>query len=382
MKTISTFIPTYCVESFKRLANKTQKNVKGFAYKLGEPHKSVFRHPVINEEGRCCGLEKRVHEVCDLAITMPEENNWRLLATYKRDTFMPTDFTKELVPRNPQHGANYNKCDVCGHWCVNSYLIENVVTGEELQVGCECVNKFGLKDFNYLSKFVADLYSIYDYRGAAFDDVDEPMWGGSKEDEGLTAYNKAIVIAAAKAQYDKCSVWKKGMRLNGMYQRSQTAIDIEQIICSDNLVVDTDYINKVCQYTLKATPSTEFECEMHNLAKNFYATSLQIVYAFFMVKNYEEAHKLIAVNIGAQVKIEGKVIQTKYEQSYYGVMKINTILTDNGNECERIGVIPLIQDGNTTRTVFYALVKDIRHGKIILDRATKNPKKGINVVTI
>lgn len=382
MKTINTFIPTYYVESFKKFANKTQKNVKGFAYKLGKPYKSVFRHPVINEEGRYCGYEKRMHEVCELTIEMPEENNWRLLATYKRDKFMPTDFTKKLVPRNPQHGASYNKCDVCGHWCVNSYLIENVVTGDELQIGCECVNKFGLKGFNYLSKFVSDLYSINDDRPPRFDDVDEPLWCGGKEDKGLTAYQKAVVIAAAKAQYDRCPVWKKGERKDGVYQRSQTAINIEQIMCSDDLTVDAEYVDRVCQYALKTVPNTEFECEMHDLAKGFYATSLEIVYAFFMVKNYEEAHRLITVDIGTQVKVEGKVIQTKYEQSYYGVMRINTILTDTGTECERIGVIPLMQDGNETRTAFYALVKDIRHGKIILDRATKNPKKGIAIKEI
>ena len=83
------------------------------------------------------------------------------------------------------------------------------------------------------------------------------------------------------------------------------------------------------------------------------------------------------------VKIEGKVIQQRIEEGFYGVMFINTIVTDNGTVCERIGKIPTTEDkdGNT-RTTFFSLVKGTYHGTVSLDRATKNPKKGIEYVCL
>lgn len=80
---------------------------------------------------------------------------------------------------------------------------------------------------------------------------------------------------------------------------------------------------------------------------------------------------------GCQVKVCGKVIQKRFEESYFGMMEINTILTDKGIECERYGKVPTTED---KRTSFYAIVKGVFNGKVSLDRATKNPKKGIEVV--
>ena len=63
-------------------------------------------------------------------------------------------------------------------------------------------------------------------------------------------------------------------------------------------------------------------------------------------------------------------------------MEINSILTDKGVTCERIGKIPVTQEGGVRRTVFYAIVKGLFNGKVCLDRATRNPKKGKEVITI
>ena len=79
----------------------------------------------------------------------------------------------------------------------------------------------------------------------------------------------------------------------------------------------------------------------HRLASDYYAYLDESVYAFFMVKNYEDSLKVSTkLEAGTAVKVDGKVIQTRTEESFYGVMTINTILTDNGTECERVGVIP------------------------------------------
>ena len=64
------------------------------------------------------------------------------------------------------------------------------------------------------------------------------------------------------------------------------------------------------------------------------------------------------------------------------MMEINTILTDKGITCERYGKIPTTEENGIKRTSFYALVKGVFNGKVSLDRATKNPKKGIEVINI
>lgn len=85
MNTIRTFIPSDSVASFKKFANKTKKNVEGFSYTIGEPYMKVFLHPVIEKDGMRGRAVKAFHEVCDLTINMPEENNWKLVCTFKDD---------------------------------------------------------------------------------------------------------------------------------------------------------------------------------------------------------------------------------------------------------------------------------------------------------
>ena len=154
MRTINTFIPSDLVNSLKKFADKTKKNVEGFTYSVGKPYEKLFRHPVIEENGMAGHCVKAFHEVCDLVINMPDESDWRLIATYMDGAFTPADPTKELIFNNLAHGADYGKCDLCGHWCKNTYVVENVKTGEELQVGCECIKKFGIEGFGFLSDFL------------------------------------------------------------------------------------------------------------------------------------------------------------------------------------------------------------------------------------
>lgn len=384
MTTISVFLPSDLVASFKKFADKTKKNVEGFTYTIGKPYEKLFYHSVINEDGMAGKMRKVFHEVCDLTINMPEESDWRLVATFKDDAFTPADPTKELVFKNPNHGADYRNCDFCGHWCKNSYVVENVKTGEEMQVGCECIKKFGLKYINFISDFTKKLYEVYDYRisYATDDEFGDliPIWKWSDKASWNDAIVKTRLISAAKAQYDICPVYKKGTEQCHIHYRSETLEGIDTILNGGKLEVDDDYAQKVCEFGKKILAQTEFEEEMVTVAKNFYCYREQEVYAFFLVKAYEDSLKPeLNINKGTQVKVCGKVIQKRFEQSYYGVMEINTILTDNGVTCERYGKIPTTDD---KRTSFYALVKGVFNGKVCLDRATKNAKKGIEVVII
>lgn len=381
MRTINTFIPQESVDSFKKFANKTKKNVKGFDYTIGKPYEKVFIHHSIEEGGYRGKDFKAFHTICDLIVTMPDEKDWKLVATYKDYAFTPADPTKELIFKNKEHGIDYNKCDVCGHYCVNSYVIENIKTGEELQVGCECVKKFGLKGMGFLSDFTRKLYEIYDYRiNYATDEEygDLLTWGGKARDVSCKdARLKSEMIMAAKAEFDNCPVWRKAEKRDGVYQSSQTAYNIEsRMNAAEGIKVNEDYINKVCSYALRKQAESEFEVEMQNVARNFYVYTGQIVYAFFLVKNYEDSLKKINVEKGMHVKIVGKLIKKSYEESYYGFTEVNTIITDKGVVCERRGKINF---DNGQRCEFYSIVKNVCHGKIYLDRATKNPKKGYEI---
>lgn len=383
MNTLKTFIPLEAVDSFKKFADKTKKNVDGFTYSIGKPYQKLFYHPVVEEDGTVGHRIKVFHEVCDLIVNIPEESGWRLLATYMNGAFTPVDSTKELVFNNPQHGIDYGKCDHCGHWCKNAYVIENITTGEELQLGCECIKKFGINDMYYISDFTRKLHEIYDYRlnyatDKEYGDIEE--WGGRKDSSYKNAILKTNLIMAAKAQYDICPVYKKGTKVENVRYRSATLEGIDTILNSGNLKVDEAYVKAVCEFGAKIQPKTEFEEDMVTVAKNFYCYQDQEVYAFFLVKAYEDSLKPeLNLQKGCQVKVCGKVIQKRFEESYYGMMEINTILTDKGVTCERYGKIPTTED---KRTSFYALVKGVFNGKVSLDRATKNPKKGIDVINI
>lgn len=386
MRTINTFIPSDLVDSLKKFADKTQKNVEGFTYSVGKPYQKLFQHHIINEYGASGGVSRVFHEVCDLTVNMPDESDWRLVATYMDSAFTPADPTKELIFKNPAHGADYGKCDFCGHWCKNAYVVENVKTGEELQVGCECIKKFGLKGFGFLSDFTRKLYELYDYRiSYATDDEfgDIEKWGGRKDSSYKNAILKSDLIMAAKAQYDICPVYKKGTKVNDVRYRSSTLDGVDTILCKGDIKVDEAYVKAVCEFGEKIQPKTEFEKDMVTVAKNFYCYLEQDVYAFFLVKAYEDSLKPeLKVEKGNQVKVCGRIIQKRYEESFYGVMEINTILTDKGIECERYGKVPTVEEDGVKRTTFYALIKNVFNGKISLDRATKNPKKGIEIIEI
>lgn len=209
------------------------------------------------------------------------------------------------------------------------------------------------------------------------------MWGGNPNAIYKNAFKKADLIMSAKAEYDKCPIYKKAYRQGNTHYPSPTLVDIEATLCGENFDINNEYVEKVCAYALSKPIDGEFAEKMHRLASDYYAYIDEAVYAFFMVKNYEDSLKAeTKLETGTPVKVEGKIIQTRTEESYFGPMTINIILTDNGVECERIGKIPTVERDNIKRTSFYSTVKGIYHGKISLDRATKNPKKGVSYIAL
>jgi hypothetical protein len=387
MNTIKTFIPSYAVESFTKFANRTKKYVPNFDFKVGKPYQKVFNHYTLQENGMRGKMRKKFHEVCDLVIYEPEESDWRLLVTYKDDNFIPADPSKKIIFKNPKHGLKYGMCDVCNHRCKDSYIIMNIKTGEELQVGYECAKKFGVKSFDYLSKFNNELYAMYDYSISYATDKEfgDPDWGGRADTSWMNAYEKSKLIMAAKKEFNVCPIWKKGYRLNsGEWQPSWTGIHIVKNLCDKDLIVDEEYVAKVCEYILSQPSESVFQDEMQELAKNFYCYESQNAHAFFMVKSYEEYIKpKVEIKNGTAVKVEGKIVQQRTQKGFYGVMIINSIITDNGTVCERIGKIPTFEDKDgSIRTVFYTTVKGMNHNSVVLDRAIKNPKKGVEYVSL
>ncbi len=85
---------------------------------------------------------------------------------------------------------------------------------------------------------------------------------------------------------------------------------------------------------------------------------------------------------GMQVHLSGKVINQRVEDSCYGSIIHNTILSRTGIVCVRTGKVPVSYKNGVLLTEFYAIVKSVYNRKVYLDRATKHPKKGIDVVEI
>lgn len=380
MQTQHTYIPVESLNSFVKFADKTKSNVDGFNYDLVGPKNVLFHHPVIDEDGHHCGLQKVFHEVYELNITYPEKSDWKLVCSYKDGLFFPTDSSKEIMFKNKEHGASYYKCDICGHWIINSYVIENIITGEELQVGRECLKKFGIECFDFLSKFDRELYKIYDYTRGYYTGDEPPVWGGKLTSPYKSAITKSQMIAICKAQYDKCPVFFKGRKVDGCYQKSKTVEEMTKMIFND-IDVDQEYVNKVCEFCIKNNKmSSDFEIGMVDVAKNYYVCGDQFAFAFFMVKNYEESLKKNNFKKGDAIKVTGEVIDKDYKETIYGLVKITTILTPNGNVCEKTGVVPTFEKDGKTCVDFYTTIKNTYCGKIYLDRIVKNPKKGVTYI--
>lgn len=385
MKELTFTLPAIEIESFKKFTSKMQKRIPELNLEYGKLYSKIFSHPVRNSNGFADKPEKVWHEVYDVKVLMPEINEWQLIATFKDDCMFVANPTRKLVFNNPKHGENYNKCDVCSHWCKNSYVIYNNKTKEELQVGCECAKKFGLNGIEFVYQFTKELYRMYDYY-CSFDDGEEyPCWRGVSDPRAFSSIETNTLLKAAKAYYNNHPAWRKGYYEGRRYVHSESNIAIQANIEKHVFDGTDEYVTRVCNY-IKALPvESEFSQDMFNVASSFYAQPANASQAYFMIKAYEEhlnSLNLVPLKEGMQVKVEGEIIAINRQESYYGIMTTYKIKTNKGYIVERTGVIPFVENGNKKTTSFFAFIKYVNDRKTVLDRACKNPQKGVEVMCL
>lgn len=388
MRTIEIKIPKLTIESFRKLADKCKKNVPNFDYSVGKEREERFQHITLHDKGYSRSFA--MHPIFPVTIQFPEDNDWELMASYEDGLEFVTDPSQKLMPSNPEHGLNYDHCDVCGRSELkNSYLIRNVKTGEELQVGCGCVKKYGLQFTKALSDFTRSLYQDFDAR-SNYNTDETPVWKGGDDKWAISSIEKSDLICAAKRYYDESPVWVKSYydHKERCLVRSESASLIKSYLSTGEYELDTDYVEEVCRYTLfHVTDNSDFADDMRRVANNFYSTPNYACHAFYMVKKYEE-HKLEqrltmdAYPEGALLHVEGVLIDTQTEMSFYGEMQINTIKTESGILVKRVGKVPFVEVDGVRKVDFYAKIKYVEGIQITVDRALKRPAKGLQPVTI
>lgn len=377
------YIPVDKIASFDRFANKMAKKIKGFSYLINmEPKMQIYLHPARDSYGTPF-FEKVFHEVYEVTITRPVFEEWKLICTFVKNGFFPSSNKNEIIFKNKNHGPNYHICDICGHSMHNSYVVENVFTGEELQIGCECVTKLGIIGLDSLSKFDRELYQTYDYYGS--DSTSGlPIYRGTQDYSDFSAIPKSKVIIACKQMIQECPIYKKGYKdQSGIYHKSETLEMLKKRLQED-IIVDENYVETVCKYMLTQDITNDFSESMAQIASDHYVYSKQFVYVFFMVKKYEESLTKMQpeVKIGDAVKVEGELLHQYVATSIYGAFLNNTIKTSNGTICKKAGNVPINEVDGKKYVNFYSIVKQKVNNGFILKGATQRPKKNVNYITL
>lgn len=359
------YLPAEAKERFNRYIENLLQNVEGVSYTVSACFDKLFTH----------GEERKWHTVFEVTVSLPETATWVLIASVEGDLLFVVDKSRQLVFANPKHGTDYRKCDCCGHWCKNSYIIRHKETGEELQVGVECLKKYGIDVFQKIADLGVKIATVY---GGFSDDSPlelYPVWSGASDHFCTSSVLKTDLIRAAKAYYNEHKAWVK----SSDWTNPGSAYEIQTNLANEVFDGDEAYVQAVCDHLRQRKSTSEFDCSMFQLAGNYYAQPKEAAAAYFMVKEYEDdlrAQKLESITKGMQVKVTGKVISTKCEESMYGIAERHTVETPKGYLVERTGTIPMADDQTTS---FYALVKYLYRGSIVVERALKNPKKGIPV---
>lgn len=390
MNIISFTISATQIGSFSAFCKKVKRNVPDFKADFGQVYDRLFKHDIIDADGYH-GTERMWHAVCDVTATMPEDNGWCLMATYEDGLVFPANPTRELVVKNPAHGLDYDRCDVCGHWCKKSYLVLNVKTGEELQVGCECAKKFGLKQLNWISKFTRELKRVICcWANVGEDESPELTWRGAADKEAYAATEKNSLICAARVYYSAHPKWIRGYYEGGAYYPSASQKEIRSILANRAYEDDAEYCAKVCEWAMAniEASDSDFKENMFRVAKDFYAQRNDAVFAYFMVKGYEEwtraqSKDAIRIERGMQVKVTGEIIAINSLSGAYGTYNEYTIKTPKGFVVTRAGTVPVSRgDGDVLRTSFFAPVISCRGVDVKVGRALKNAKKGVETIEL
>lgn len=382
METITLQVPNSKLEPLKKLANKISRKVSFITVEFGNSYKKMYIHTGRDVDKYY--FEKKVwHEVTDVTIKMDTINDWILLVSYKDGLEFIANPSKELVLKNPEHGKDYGKCDSCGHKCKNSSIVYNTKTGEELQVGNECLKQFGLSGLDFVCEFTKELYKFYDYY-TSDGDGDFPLWSWGEDSKfAYSSCRTTDLLRAAKAYYNENKEWKKGYYYCNEYQKSASNEKIQNNLASETFDGDEDYINKVIEFVKGIKTNNDFSCKMIEMVKNVYTEPCYSVYAFFAIKNYEDSIKAKQLNMerfktGLQVHVVGKVSCKKTLSTMFGDVDEYTIEV-GGILFKRTGKISV---DNNNMVDFYAIIKFVKGTQVFLDRALKNPKKGVETISL
>lgn len=389
MEQIKIMIPAYLSKELDSFLQKSKKNITELEWSLSEPYKKMFYHTIIDD----CGYhrEKEMHEVQDLSVTIPTVSDWALVAVYEDDAVFVADPTKKLVLKNPEHGVNYRKCDVCKHSAKHkSFVIENINTGEELQVGRECLRKFNIGLIDKIYSCMAKLYKTYDLRFGWSDDMDEE-WphGRFKDPHTYESIEISIAVQAAKKYHDDNNgLWKPGRQEGREYIKSPSAAAIKHMTYDYKADDENEYYKGLMKWMNEVfVPQGDFDEKIKSLTiDNYYMSRDDISLIYFAIKKYEQYVKEMNAQANGQyipkvddyIHIKGKVVDKIWKEGYFGKYLEYQIKNDiDNNIYKRAGSVTY--DPDTKEVECYAFVKNVWNGNYTLDRCCKGRKKGIEI---
>ena len=352
-------LPAVELPKLRQMMAKISKFVEGSYLEEGDFYEKVYKHPVRHEDGVVTWPEMW-HTVADVSIVLPRVNDWILVATFKDGAMIAADPSKKVEFTDPAHGEDYSKCDLCGHSIKNSFVIRNTSTGEELQVGCECLKGFGLNMYKAVADLTRELNRVFDYYCSDEDGL--LCWRAPEDPNAQRSVEATDLVRAAKFYYNDRKVWRKSERYNGHYYPSQSSEDIKANVNAGRFDGDEAYVSAVIDYTRKMDARTAFACSMQELASNFYGKLNDAVFAYFMVKSYEDylrdqENPLKPLKEGELVHVVGTIENIRSASSYYGTFSVYTIMTSKGYIVKKAGKVPHTCDGDKLMVDFYAKVK-------------------------
>lgn len=404
MRTIQFTIPNYYRETVEKMVKKASKNIEEVSVKFGTAYKKAYQHAVL-EDGTDMFTRKTatlMHEVIDMELSLPDANGWVLKCQYEQGAPHITDMTKPLEIKVAGHGDKYDRCDACGHkaWA-KSYLIENIETGEELQVGSECMKSFGITKLVWVEKLMRSLYEALDYRTKEheyYDFDDAEHWNFGKDPYATQSVEVADCIRAAKKYYEVFNgAWIGGYYSGRHYVSSESKAMLSCYIFEKNFAESAtdEYVASLLTFISDIVfPNAEapswlgggFEWQMCETLKNHYMSIKDCSFAFFAVKKYEQylaANKLQKIDVGQYIHVVGIVTSHTINEGYYGKYDSYEVKSNAGYVIRRNGKIPTVKADGATSTEFYAMVEYVsKKGELSIGRATTKPKKGIQYLAI
>ena len=386
-QTINLTIPAHLTDEFVKTVRKAEKNITGLRWEIGKVRKQTFRHYFDGE------IVKMQHDVVDVTLDLPEQNNWQLVATVVEGAMFITDHKLKLELKNG-HGADYQLCDVCKHrqW-KKSYIVRNTVDGRELQVGAECAKKFGIGMVEAVYKLTKELYASYSLYSCEYDGLEPLEWPAHFSDpHAVRSIETSVAVQAAKKYYDEHNgKWIKSYYQGTIYYPSESAAEIRNSL--NDFAPDTEnaYFKELAAYlrdVFEANGYSEFEDKIKSIGTDYYMSANDVASAFFAIKKYEQykveqaakaAGKYLP-KIGDYIHIVGKIVNERTCSGYYGeYVEYEIFNALDGLTYKRCGVVKSDGEKNVN---CYAFIRDIWQGNNMLDRTTINAKKGVAIANV